>query len=52
MKKNLIAFTAGMIAIMLVVFVFWILLVLVGQDSRYDRGRIADDCGVGCWYVY
>lgn len=52
MKKNLIAFTVGMIAIMLAVFVFWILLVLVGQESRYDRGRIADDCDVGCSYVH
>ena len=32
MKEHLIAFSYGMIAIMLVVFIFWILLMLVGQE--------------------
>jgi hypothetical protein len=32
MKEHLIAFSYGMIAIMLVVFVFWVLLILVGQE--------------------
>jgi hypothetical protein len=32
MKEHLIAFSYGMIAIMLVVFVFWVLLMLVGQE--------------------
>ena len=32
MKEHLIAFLYGMIAIMLVVFIFWILLMLVGQE--------------------
>ena len=32
MKEHLIAFAVGMIAIMLAVFIFWILLMLVGQE--------------------
>jgi len=32
MKEHLIAFSYGMIAIMLAVFIFWILLLLVGQE--------------------
>ena len=32
MKEHLIAFAVGMIAVMLAVFIFWILVMLVGQE--------------------
>lgn len=32
MKEHLIAFSYGMIAIILAIFIIWILLMLVGQD--------------------